>query len=484
MPATQRFATLGFGLLLFVVTQQANAQQNIEFKFNLRDVLSTGNQEAVQDQSIRPTKSQFAPREQSPDRAATRKAMREAELEARRAQRKEMFNEIQESDKKRRESNVALSETLVSGDASYWVQRAEQCQEIMLKAKGISEKEKYKNPEMVASIADETMECLWSLESELRSKGELAQLESCFAETFEKLPARAQAESQHGVLIGEEFIGVGDARKANKKVKNEYGIQNRPLAYLDTMWRATAEAQSALSYTQLYKMLFFDVGVPKRELNKAEIARYQREKAMAERRYSPAILDRANEYLRRMAGPEGDAAESQEQTRSRLARFAECTPLGPMLGKPLPLIQKQSTWTFIAANPVFEKRTEKIRSQKLASAKAAFEKRMADIREARLQEWRKRLKIESGTSEGIVVAFSQDGKKAQVEKRRCTRFEKEEVIDEWGCSQTWLGGRQAKEQCEDNPYGTWVQRTGGVRNVCAEYTVDSRIWRNIAELHP
>jgi hypothetical protein len=465
MPAIQWFAPLGLGLLLFAVNPQAHAQQKMEFKFNLQDLLSTGKQEAAPDQAGQPAVNQVAPVEQRMRKATTR----EEKLEARRAQRNEMFKRIDESDRKRRESNVALSEAFVVGDAPYWMQRAEQCQAIMLKAKGISKNEKYKNPEMVASLADEAMECLWSLESELHSKGELTRLESCFAETFERLPARAKAESQHGVLIGEEFIGAGDARKTNRKVKNEYGIQNRPLIYLDTMWRATLEPQSALSYTQLYKMLFFDVGVPKRELNKAEIDRYQREKVMAERRYSPAIVDRANEYLRRMAGPEGDAAESQEQTRSRMKKFAECTPLGPMLGKPLPLIQKQSTWTFIAANPVFEKRTEKVRSQKLANAKAAFEeakaaykKRMAEIREARLQEFRRGIGVGTNTSSGTVVEISQNGKKALVETTVCASGSEPVFVD--------------------GMYGG--QMFFGYEFECYEYKVAGRTWENISELHP
>jgi hypothetical protein len=441
MSAIQLLATLGFSLLLLAVSQQANAQQKMDLE-----------------------------------------ARRAAELEARRAQRQKIFNEIQESEKKQLESNVALSESVVTGDSSYWVQRAEQCQEIMLNAKKIPDREKYKNPERIAAIADEAMECLWSLESELRSKGELDRLETCFAQTFEKLPARARAESQHGVLMGEEYVRVGEFMQnaIERKVKNEYGIKNRPLIYLDLMWRAAAEAQSAISYTQLYKMLFFDVGIPKRELNKAEIARYQREKTMAEKRYSPAVLDRANEYLRRMAGPEGDALEAPEQTRSRHAVFSECSPLGPMLGKPLHLLQKQSRWslTFAAANPIFEKRTENIKKQKDAKAKAYNEKRMAEIREARLQDWRKRLRVDSATNMGIIVAFSSDRTKAQVEMRRCTRYE--EIPEEWGCGLAM--GVSDKSQCAENN-GTGFF-TGRSHSVCAEYIVTERSWKNISELNP
>lgn len=455
MPAIQWFATLGLGLLLFAVNPQAHAQQKMEFKFNLQDLLPTGKQEAAPDQVGQLAENQVVPVEQRMRRATTR----EAELEARRAQRNEMFKKIDESDRKRRESNVALSETFMLGDAPYWMQRAEQCQAIMLKAKGMPEKEKYKNPEMVASIADEAMECLWSLESDLRSKGELTRLESCFAETFEQLPPRAKAESQHGVLGGGEYAIIGGtlANRTNRNVKNEYGIQNRPLIYLDTMWRATLEPQSALSYTQLFKMLFFDVGVPKRELNKAEITRYQREKAMAERRYSPAILDRANEYLRRMAGPEGDAAETQEQTRSRLEKFSECTPLGPMLGKPLSLIQRKSGWTFAAANSIFEKRTEKKRTK----IREDYEKRMAEIREVRLQKWRKQLEIGSITNAGRIADFSKDRKQALVENGYCANWKTE-----------WV----PPDDDDPIPLDRWVHE-------CIEEKVTSRTWKNISELH-
>lgn len=453
MPAIQWFATLGLGLLLFAVNPQAHAQQKMEFKLNLQDLLSTGKQEAAPDQAGQPAENQVAPVEQRMRKATTR----EEKLEARRAQRNEMFKKIDESDRKHRESNAALSEAFVSGDASYWMHRAEQCQAIMLKAKGMPEKEKYKNPEMVASLADETMECLWSLESELRSKGELTRLESCFADTFAQLPPRAKAESQHGVLGGGEYMIIGGklANRTNRNVKNEYGIQNRPLVYLDTMWRATLEPQSALSYTQLFKMLFFDVGVPKRELNKAEIARYQREKAMAERRYSPAILDRANEYLRRMAGPEGDAVETQEQTRLRLEKFSECTSLGPMLGKPLSLIQRKSGWTFAAANSIFEKRTEKKRTK----IRDDYEKRMAEVREARLQKWRKQLEIGSITNAGRIADFSKDRKQALVENGYCANWKSE-----------WV------EPDDDELFGEWVHE-------CIEEKVTSRAWKNISELH-
>lgn len=43
MPAIQRVAVLGFSLLLFAVSQQANAQQKIEFKFDLKDIFKTDN---------------------------------------------------------------------------------------------------------------------------------------------------------------------------------------------------------------------------------------------------------------------------------------------------------------------------------------------------------------------------------------------------------------------------------------------------------
>jgi len=452
---TKRRVTMPAILLVALMSAQMAYAQQIAQEPNLNpiDVLSPGHHGAVPAKLAQLYERQASPINQQSQRALSR----EAKLEARRAQRNEMFKKIDESDRKRRESNVALSETFMLGDAPYWMQRAEQCQAIILKAKGIPEKEKYKNPEMVASIADEAMECLWSLESDLRSKGELTRLESCFAETFEQLPPRAKAESQHGVLGGGEYVIIGGklANRTNRNVKNEYGIQNRPLIYLDTMWRATAEPQSALSYTQLYKMLFFDVGVPKRELNKAEIAHYQREKAMAEKRYSPAILDRANENLRRMAGPGGDAAESREQTRSRLEKFSECTPLGPMLGKPLSLIQRKSGWTFAAANSIFEKRTEKKRTK----IRDDYEKRMAEIREARLQKWRKQLEVGSITNAGRIADFSKDRKQALVENGYCANWKSE-----------WV------EPDDDELLGEWVHE-------CIEEKVTSRTWKNINELH-
>lgn len=44
--AIQRFATLGFSLLLLAVSQQANAQQKMEFKFNLKEIFKTDGAEA------------------------------------------------------------------------------------------------------------------------------------------------------------------------------------------------------------------------------------------------------------------------------------------------------------------------------------------------------------------------------------------------------------------------------------------------------
>lgn len=45
MPVIQRFATLGFSLLFLVVSQQANAQQKMEFKFNLKDLFKADGSE-------------------------------------------------------------------------------------------------------------------------------------------------------------------------------------------------------------------------------------------------------------------------------------------------------------------------------------------------------------------------------------------------------------------------------------------------------
>lgn len=64
MPAIQRVAVVGFSLLLFAVSQQANAQQKFEFKFDLKDIFKADNTTGKPAQ--KPAEETPVPQEPSP----------------------------------------------------------------------------------------------------------------------------------------------------------------------------------------------------------------------------------------------------------------------------------------------------------------------------------------------------------------------------------------------------------------------------------
>jgi hypothetical protein len=76
MPAMQRVAVLGCSLLLFAVSQQANAQQKMEFKFNLKDIFKTDNV-AGQPAPV-PAGQTPVPQEQSPSAGDSQPVANEA----------------------------------------------------------------------------------------------------------------------------------------------------------------------------------------------------------------------------------------------------------------------------------------------------------------------------------------------------------------------------------------------------------------------